>query len=114
MKPKIVTYGVIPQKKAQEIAKKFDWRKWKLQIFLVCLLAIGGLFNLFALESEDRYEDLKVNEEQKAILESSEETVGDMVGIAGSITSIISMVFPLMVGIIVVSVILQVFMGRRR
>lgn len=101
-KPKIKTYG----------AKKFDWKKWKLQIFLFCLLAIGGLFNLFAAESEDRYEDLKINEEQMAELESEEEQVGDVTIVANDILSLIPIMIPIIIATVILSITLRFFMGR--
>ncbi len=104
-KPKIETYGVVPKKKVEEITNNFDWKKWKLPIFLFSLLAIGGLFSLFSIESEDRYQDLKINEEQR-IVESNEGTDNSF----GVVNTILTTMPIIIVIAIVAGVILPFFM----
>ncbi len=106
--PKIETYGVVPKKKVEEITKKFDWKRWRVPIILLVVLGIGSLFNLMSQESENRYEDLKVNEGQKVV-----ESPGELVGISSTLGGMFA-VFPIIIaGVVLVSIMLT-FFGRRR
>ena len=106
--PKIETYGVVPKKKVEEITKKFDWKRWRVQIILLVVLGIGSLFNLMSQESDNRYEDLKVNEEQKIV-----ENQGELVGLSSTIEGMLS-IFPIIIIIVVLISIILTFFGRRR
>ena len=106
--PKIETYGVVPKKKVEEITKKFDWKRWRVLIILLVVLGIGSLFNLMSQESENRYEDLKVNEEQKV-----EESQGELVGLSSTLEGILSMFPMLIVVTIIISVIFPLFRRER-
>ena len=106
--PKIETYGVVPKKKVEEITKKFDWKRWRVQIILLVVLGIGSLFNIMSQESENRYEDLKVNEGQKV-----EESQGELVGLSSTLEGVLALFPIIFIFVIVISVVLSLF-GRER
>ncbi|KKL21363.1 hypothetical protein LCGC14_2446180, partial [marine sediment metagenome] len=68
-----------PKKKVQDITNKFEWKKWRVPIILLGIIIVGGIFSLFAKESEDRYADLKINEEQKIATNPEEQSVGNYI-----------------------------------
>ncbi len=107
-KPKITPYGVVPKKKVEEITKKFDWKRWRVSIILLVVLGIGSLFNLMSQESENRYEDLKVNEGQKV-----EESQGELVGLPSTLESMLAL-FPMIIVAIIVMSMAILFFGKRR
>ncbi len=111
MKPKIEPYGVDSKKKVQEITKKFEWKKWSIPIILLGVIIVGGVFSLFAKESEDRYMDLAINEQQAKELEV---VSGESVSTTIKETMLIAMTtfLPLVVGFVVLSSIISIFIRR--
>ncbi len=114
MKPKIEPYGVDSKKKVQEITKKFEWKKWSIPIILLGVIIVGGVFSLFAKESEDRYVDLKINEEQRVVEnEGGSISVGTSLDVLLGSDGLIT-ILPLVLVAIAVIVPLMTLFGRRR
>ena len=112
MKQKIEPYGVDSKKKVQEITKKFEWKKWSIPIILLGVIIVGGVFSLFTKESEDRYMDLAINEQQAKALEV---VPGESVYTTLEEVMLIAMTIflPLGVGFVVLSSIISIFIRRR-
>jgi len=110
-KIKIQTYGVNPKKKVEEIAIKFNHKKWILPGVLLLFIISGTIFTWFSAESENRYEDLEINEQQakeNEVVESPNNDI-DITDLVGSVFGVV----PLIIVTVVIITIITLFLRRR-